>query len=122
MIFVKYVVILNGIYDILCAISLLKIVELPLFNKFHLNMYNTPKTDDYKRILAYYIFLNGIIRIFCGLYLQKQVLASIVIASYILEALFITDEMISRKTILVSNGSFVIATSLILAALVFYYK
>ena len=122
MIFVKYTVILNGIYDILCAISILKIVELPLFNQFHLHMYNTPKSDDFKRILAYYIFLNGIIRIFCGLYLKTPVLASIVIVSYILEALFVTDEMVSRKTILVSNGSFVIVTSLILALLVFYNK
>ena len=53
---------LNGIYDILCTISILKIIEIPILDKLHLSMIY-PKSNINERLFAFWIFTYGIIRL-----------------------------------------------------------
>lgn len=105
-----YIVKLNGIYDIMCAISILNCNYIPYLCYLHLNMI---KQHDYKnklfeRFFAYWIFTYGLIRIF-GNY-------TLVSYSYYLEALFFLNEYLHNS---VHNDKclFVIVSSLFLGIL-----
>jgi hypothetical protein len=101
---------INGIYDILCAISILKMVDIPIFKTIHLQMFKNMNNDPlFERFLAYWIFTYGIIRLKYNL---------LVPYSYYIEALFIANECFIHKTIVFENGIFVIITSGLLGYLV----
>jgi len=110
---ILFVVILNGIYDILCATSILKITNLPPLDRLHLSMFHTKPN---RSILACYLFINGCIRII-GIYLKKY---SIVSLSYFIEAGYILYETIQNNTIQY-KAYFVIITSLLLAGFILVY-
>jgi len=105
------IVILNGIYDILCATSILKIINLPPLNRLHLSMFHTKPN---KSFLACYLFINGCIRIIGGINLNQY---SIVALSYFIEAGYILYETIENNTIQY-KAYFVIITSLLLGGLI----
>jgi len=95
-------VLLNGIYDVTCALSILGI--LPIFNRdlqhIHLNMLTdkvridkgrkNPKSNNspeiFERFFAYWVFTYGSIRLFSPWNSQ------IVSASYLIEMLFFSLE------------------------------
>lgn len=56
---------INGIYDILCALGILQIIQIPFFSSIHLSMFDKYITPNhiFERFLAYWIFTNGVIRI-----------------------------------------------------------
>ena len=70
---------INGIYDILSSLCILNIIDIPVLNKLHLNLFivhniknirknNINRKTNYyyllfRRFLAYWIFIYGIIRI-----------------------------------------------------------
>lgn len=56
---------INGIYDILCALGILQIIQIPFFSSIHLSMFDKYITPNhiFERFLAYCIFTNGVIRI-----------------------------------------------------------
>jgi hypothetical protein len=105
---------LNGIYDILCALSILKIINIPILNNLHLSMI---KTSDRKlineRFFAYWIFTYGIIRTSNCNYL--------ITCSYYIEFIFITNE-IFQDTVKLDWGIFVAFTSLLLGHLSLFVK
>ena len=107
---IQQLVIFNGLYDILCAVSILKIINIPILDKLHLSMFIDEPTEQEKRWIAYWIFMNGCIRIS----LQNKYLISI---SYLIEAIVIINECFIYKKIKIFNGLFVSITSLILAIL-----
>ena len=116
------VIIINGIYDILCAISILKIVDIPVIKDLHLSMFTTMFTtmlkkrdnsEDLERFFAYWIFTYGIIRIYSG-YFKKYGLAEI---SYYIEAVFIMNESFINGTMKIDRSIFVIVFSLFLGIL-----
>jgi len=94
---IQQLVIFNGLYDILCAGSILKIINVPLLNKIHLSMFINEPTDQEKRWIAYWVFMNGCIRIS----LQNKYLISI---SYLIEAIVIINECFIHKQIYIYNG------------------
>ena len=59
----KQFAIVNGLYDMLCALCLLKIINISILNKLHLSMFINEPTDQEKRWIAYWIFTYGIIRL-----------------------------------------------------------
>jgi hypothetical protein len=97
---------INGIYDILSALSILKMVNIPILQIIHLQMFKNMNYDPiFERFLAYWIFTYGIIRIKYNIYVPY---------SYYIEALFIANECIVHKTIFFEKGMFVIISSVIL--------
>jgi hypothetical protein len=91
---------INGIYDILCAVSILKMVNIPILQTIHLQMFIYDPI--FERCLAYWIFTYGIIRLKYNF---------LVPYSYYIEALFIANECLVHKTIVFEKGIFVIISS-----------
>jgi hypothetical protein len=58
-----YIIKLNGIYDILCAISILKWIPIPYIKDLHLSMIKESHNLLFERFFAYWIFTYGIIRL-----------------------------------------------------------
>lgn len=109
--FQQQLVIFNGLYDILCAVSILKIIHIPILNELHMSMFINDPTDQEKRWIAYWVFINGYIR----LLLYNKYLISI---SYLIEAFIIANECFIHKQIKIYNGIIVSTLSLFIAILV----
>ena len=98
---------INGIYDVLYALSTLKMVNIPILQKNHLSMFHS-NDPIVERFLAYWIFTYGIIRIkynCCTPY------------SYYIETLFVANECLVHKTISFDKGIVIIIISGILGYL-----
>ena len=105
---IQNIVFINGIYDFLCAISILKIIHFPILKSLHIKMFKSSNDPLFERFLAYWIFTYGIIR------LQYNLLVPY---SYYIEAIFIANECFIHKTIVFEKGIFVIISSGILGYL-----
>ena len=103
--------IFNGLYDILCAVSILKIINIPILNKLHLSMFINEPTEQEKRWIAYWVFTYGCMRIS----ILNKYLISI---SYLIEASVIINEYFIHKQIYLYNALFVSIISFIIAILV----
>lgn len=140
-----YIIKLNGLYDILCAMSILDIgITIPVLQNIHLSMFlssfddkssleNTQhfstacqevigdsslrpeinKNELIKCIMAYWIFTYGIIRMFSS---ESRVIEY----SYYIEAAFIANESLVKKTMRMDKAYFVICSSILLGYLVKY--
>ena len=83
---------INGIYDILCALSILKIINIPVLEQIHLQMFKNMNYEPiFERFLAYWIFTYGIIRVKYNIFVPY---------SYYIESLFIANECLVYKTII----------------------
>ena len=104
--FLLFIYRLNGIYDIICGLSML------FFNKNYLHMSmikENYRNHNIQRYFGYWIFTYGCMRLF-GNY-------TIIFISYILEILFLFNEyrldMLNHKSIYVIILSFIFAISVI---------
>jgi hypothetical protein len=104
--FLLFIYRLNGIYDIICGLSML------LFNTNYLHMSMIKKkyrNHHIQRYFGYWIFTYGCMRLF-GNY-------TIIFISYLLEILFLFNEynlnMLNNKSIYVILLSFIFAISVI---------
>jgi len=102
-----YIAKLNGIYDILCAMAILDILDVPVLQTLHLSMFLLPIDELCKRMMAYWIFTYGIIRLCSS---DPRVISY----SYYIEAAFIAYESLVKKTMHVDKASFVICSSILL--------
>ena len=94
---ISYIIKINGAYDILCALSILKIINLPFFKDIHLSMFIDKKKNPlFERFLGYWILTYGIIRIY-----NIEPLTSL---SYAIEAIVVANETYVQKTIYKTNG------------------
>ena len=105
---IQQLVIFNGLYDILCAFSILKIINVSLLNKLHLSMFIDEPTEQEKRWIAYWVFTYGCIRLLAN----NKYLISI---SYLIEASVIINECFIHKQIYIYNGIIVPILSLSIA-------
>lgn len=110
------IIFINGIYDILCALSILGYINIPILNNLHLSMFieyeyriQNQNQKLFERILAYWIFTYGIIRISGNSFLISL--------SYYMESIFIANESLINRTIQLDKGLFVIITSYVLGYL-----
>ena len=121
----KYLLIINGIYDIFCAFSILWFSNIPVLNFFsslHLNMFKNYKYKDelaINRILAYWILTYGIVRFIAGIN-NNQTLQFIAALTYIIEALCLKYECIINTTMNCYNINFVSILSLTLGLFIIY--
>ena len=107
----SYIIRLNGVYDILCAFSILGWVPIPYLNKLHLSMIKN-RSPIFDRFVAYWIFTYGVIRLS-----NDSVLISM---SYLIEGLFFANEY-RLGTVYEGKTLFVIISSLLLAYFSLYY-
>jgi|TARA_Y100000389_G_scaffold203876_1_gene253886 hypothetical protein len=56
-------IVINGIYDVICGLSILKILPLTLFAELHSSLYYSRVNKEAKRFMAYWIITYGFIRI-----------------------------------------------------------
>jgi len=110
--------IINGMYDLMCAFSILYFNK-GFFAEIHTNMYKIDSISLLsKRFLAYWIFTNGMVRLFSGifpfLYIASAITYFIEVFVFVNE--FIMDKMKLRNVLFVTVTSFIIGTLLIYAS------
>ena len=79
---------LNGLYDIICGLCLLKIIDIPIMNKLHINMFDKSLMTNNMalRLLGYWIITYGMIRVFSR---DDYMLVAL---SYYLETIILLNE------------------------------
>ncbi|MBT3409035.1 hypothetical protein HN415_10265 [Candidatus Woesearchaeota archaeon] len=107
--FLYFIFIFNGIYDILCALCILQIINIHHLDNLHLDMFHNHLHVFEKRFLAYWIMSYGFMRLSNDHYL--------ICISYLLEAIVFTNEYIYYNQVKKNNCIFVVITSLFLACL-----
>lgn len=105
----------NGVYDILCALSILDILYIPVINELHISMIKDVERNNHlmKRFMAYWIFTYGVLRIYGGYNMNYKLIA----ISYYIEALVLWYENLVYKTLVFHKAMFVILFSLFLGIL-----
>jgi hypothetical protein len=104
---------INGIYDILCALTILRILHIPVLNELHLSVIKKYKNENplMERFLAYWLFTYGLMRIFG----DRKIIAY----SYFTEALFFGNEMVNYDTD-TSKSGFIVISSILLGILAIF--
>jgi len=112
--YLYWIIKVNGIYDILCSLCILDILDIPILRDLHLSMVLPEQRENpiFQRFYAYWIFTYGVIRLSNDRYLIG--------ASYLLEAAFYFHEMI-LGTVYFDKSIFVIISSVILSIFVFIF-
>ena len=116
---IDIVLILNGIYDILCASSILWFQGIPPFSylaQLHPTMFSEKENSEnptLKRFLAYWIMTYGGLRLTAGFH-RDVALDSFAAATYFIEALCFENENRIWKTMVPSKVLFVSIFSVIL--------
>ena len=108
--FIHVIVLANGIYDIICALSIVNIIPSPQISSLHLSIFRTPLD---RSLLATWIAINGIIRTLQYCY-QTNETNCLVQLSYLLEAGIFSIELLLKNVVEI-KALFVIASSLLLA-------
>ena len=99
---------LNGIYDIVCALSILKrIGPIPILSTLHTSMIINATEPILERFFAYWIFTYGS--------MQLSNNTQMIVISYFIEAVFIANETLIYHTIAIDKGLFVAIVSLFIA-------
>ena len=104
---IKYLIFINGIYDILCAL---------FFINFHLNVYKD-KNNINQRFLAYWIFTYGYIRLF--IIFDNKFINYLIFLSYFFEAFIYFNELYFYNSNIYYKSICIIISSLILAIFIY---
>jgi hypothetical protein len=83
-------------------------------------MFIGKQSPIFERVLAYYAFLNGLVRVFGGMNLYQQSAASLVALSYFSEAAFLANELFIHKSMDKSRGQYVIGFLILFGGLSLY--
>ena len=104
---------INGVYDILCAVSILGIVPIPILDELHLSVLQKHKKEDpfAERFLAYWLFTYGLVRVFG----DRRMIAY----SYFTEALVFVNEWANYDADS-SKALFIIVSSILLGGLALF--
>jgi len=110
---VSYIIKINGIYDVLCALAILKVINVPILGELHLSMMKDYDNTNilFERFLAYWIFTYGIIRIVDN----GGILVPL---SYTVECLFFVNEC-WHESVHVGKATFVALSSLFMCYISF---
>lgn len=112
-------IIINGIYDVISALTILNIISIPHIKKMRLSLMtnNTEPNSLLERFIGYSILANGIIRILNGQTLHERSSQVIVAGTYFLEAFIIANEYYYYKSVDFQKGMFLMCFSLYLGYL-----
>lgn len=116
---ISYFIIINGIYDIISALTILNYLKIPNIKSIRLSLItkNTEPESLLERFIGYSILANGIIRIMNGMTLQEQSSQVIVAGTYFLEAFIMANEYYYYKSVDFQKSMFLICFSLYLGYL-----
>jgi RsiW-degrading membrane proteinase PrsW (M82 family) len=92
--YTQVILLLNGIYDIICFLCIL----FNLQNKIHFlhpNIFLNNHDKKFNRLLAFWIFTYGIVRLFAAFNSQLIIFASI---TYFIEAFYFLYELYLNET------------------------
>lgn len=104
---------LNGIYDILCALTLIKMIHIPYLADLHPSLMQKPFDPIATRMLGYWIFTYGMMRLSHD--------PKMITLSYYIEALALLYESIHQS--MHPRPTFVvIISSLMLAYIASHYN
>ena len=117
-----YIIIINGAYDILCALCILQIIDISILNNLHISMYINKLNDQEKRFLSYWIFTYGSVRLFNGFNLNNELSNYLVTSTYIFESIIVLVESKIYNKIHKLDALFPSGTSMILAILIILRK
>ena len=121
--FTSYILLLNGIYDITCAVSIMWFSKYPIliqFSKLHTDMFLQKNDSDnpiLRRFTSYWLITYGSIRCFAGV---NQTIETYIIAAitYFIEALCYSYENHYGNTLYYYKALFVSILSLIIGIFV----
>jgi hypothetical protein len=112
---INKILFINGIYDIICAYSILNFNNNNIFSSIHLNIFklNYIKNNPIiRRLLAYWILTYGLIRLIAG-YNNIKILYFIGALTYFIEAFCFSYENMKWKTMNNDKVNIVVILSLI---------
>jgi len=106
------ILIINGIYDIICTISIL--YGNNIFSHLHTSLFCIPIEDTSKRVLAFFILTYGTIRLYAGLRRTNE-LRLLATLSYIIEYMFVLQEVQIYNTMHRNEAYFVMMSCMLFA-------
>ena len=115
-----YAIVANGFFDFLVTVCLLKYIDIPDVRDYYLSVFQGAQTPIFERVLGYYSFLNGLIRVFGGMNLYQQTAANIVALSYFSQAAFLASEQFTHKSLDKSHAQYAMGFCIIFGALSLY--
>jgi hypothetical protein len=117
------ILIVNGLYDITCACSILWLGCLPGFkilSNLHANMFESAEHARHpviRRLLAYWLLTYGVARTAAGIH-RDEVLDAVGALTYFIEAFCFEYESMVGETLIASKVAFVSVTSWFLGVMV----
>jgi hypothetical protein len=111
----SWILIINGVYDIICGVNILLFHNA--ISNWHPSMFRDGLPDPQtRRILAYWILTNGVVRLYTGLVGDHhiQIIAAM---TYFTEAGCFSYENFVAGTLVEYKAGFVTITSLILGVI-----
>jgi hypothetical protein len=89
------VVCANGIYDIVCAIAII-LYPSSSMGRLHTDVFVAPMDDIARRMLAYWVFTYGIVRLVAVLH--HPAVDRLIVATYLLEGVVFALEALVHHT------------------------
>ena len=100
--FLRAVVLLNGVYDLVCFAAIMWLHWLPGFASFHVDMFRNEEDRRHplvRRLLAYWILTYGTVRVFAGaLDHGSYVMDAVAALTYFIEVFGFEYELCAKST------------------------
>ena len=104
---IEHIFFINGIYDVLCSLCILRLIKLPYLEKLHLNLFKE-YGKNFERILGTWVLTYGLVRLSSN--------DKLISLSYLIEALYLLSEIL-HNNVFIYKGLFVVITCIILSYL-----
>lgn len=110
------VIIINGLYNIITALTILDVLKLPYVRQVYFDMITDYDNTNllFERFVAYSMLTNGLIRVFNGSYLNSKINRLLVSGTFFLESIIYFNESVVYQRIDLWNAVFSILFSLYL--------
>ena len=102
----KLIALINGIYDVICSMCILKIINIPILNNLHLSVITAQEKNPlYERSFGFFVLTYGVIRIYGTI--------NLISLSYLIEILYYVFE-IRNNNVVIYKAIFIIITCIVL--------
>ena len=103
----KLIALINGIYDVICSMCILKIINIPILNNLHLSVITAEEEKNplYQRSFGFFVLTYGVIRIYGTV--------DLISLSYLIEILYYVFE-IRNNNVVIYKAFFIIITCIVL--------
>ena len=122
----RALVLLNGVYDLVCFTAIMWLPWLPGFSSFHLGVLRDEEDRRHplvRRLLAYWILTYGTVRVLCGLLDHESYAMDCAAAmTYAIEVFGFEYELCSEGTMVRSKVTAITLMSLPIATALFVIR